>query len=291
MLFRSSGVLAIRFGLVLAASAASVATVTAAAAQTSGTTAPKSGPKKPDAKPSAPAPAPTAPATGGTTPSQTAAAVDESSMKPPADPATGADATKEDKRAIYLSVDLGFTRPDIGGLSDNTGFDKTAANGFLAGIGIGYRFQEFRFGARFRDASTTEFSLWSLMGEVGYGLPFRPVTPVIFAHAGYMFDSGIERGAFSSSLPRGNVLTPNVDLDGLVVGGEIVANLWLTKFLRVGPFIGVDFTWLHRSQPGLPQSIVPIGAETRNNALFSDSGSGVGYILTIGVRGTGDIAF
>ncbi|MDB4934747.1 MAG: hypothetical protein JWP87_1719 [Labilithrix sp.] len=269
-------------GLVLAAIAASAATVTDASAQAPAKTAPK----KPDAKgQTAPAAAPATPAPAATTPAQTAP-VEE---KAPAEAAAASD--KEDTRAIYISVDLAFTRADIGGISDNTGFDKTGANGLAAGLGIGYRHGDLRFGARFRDASTTEYSLWSLMGEIGYGLPFRPVSPVLFAHLGYMFDNGIERGAIAGSLPRGNVLTPNVDLDGLVVGGEIVASLWLTKFLRVGPFVGVDFTFLHRSQPALPQSIVPVGPETRNNALFGDSGSGVGYVLTLGVRGTGDIGF
>jgi hypothetical protein len=106
-----------------------------------------------------------------------------------------------------------------------------------------------------------------------------------------MFSNGIERSVIASSLPSGNVLTPRAQLDGLVVGGELVASLWLTKFLRVGPFLGVDFSWLHRSQVALPQSIIPIGADTRNNALYSDSGSGVGYLLSIGIRGTGDIGF
>ena len=64
-----------------------------------------------------------------------------------AQPTPAADEAKEDKRAVYISVDLGFTRADVGGLSDNTGFDKKAANGLLAGLGLGYRHQDFRFGA------------------------------------------------------------------------------------------------------------------------------------------------
>jgi len=275
MLLCSSRVLALRSVSSLLVASAIVAFAPSAAAQgtpaPTGTAAPKKAdPKKAEAAPAAPA-ATTAPA-----------ATEEA--KP-----TGE--AKEDKRAIYISVDLGFSRADVGGISDNTGFDKTGANGLLAGLGLGYRFKDLRLGARFRDTSTTEYSLWSLMGEVGYGLPFRPVSPTLYAHAGYMFSNGVERSVIASSLPAGNVLTPSAQLDGLVVGGEIVASLWLTKFLRLGPFIGVDFAWLHRAQVALPQSIVPIGADTRNNALYSDSGSGVGYLLNIGIRGTGDIAF
>jgi hypothetical protein len=260
-----------------------VAIAPVAAAQATpaaGTAAPKKAdpkkadPKKPEAAPATPA-ATAAPA----------ATAEEAPAKPAAEEA------KEDRRAVYISVDLGFTRADVGGISNNTGFDKTSANGLLSGLGLGYRFKEFRIGGRFRDSSTTEYSLWSVMGEVGYGLPFRPVSPVLFAHAGYMFSNGIERSVIQSSLPAGNVLTPRAQLDGLVVGGEVVASLWVTKFLRVGPFLGVDFSWLHRAQVGLPQSIIPIGPETRNNALYSDSGSGVGYMLNIGIRGTGDIGF
>ena len=130
------------------------------------------------------------------------------------------------------------------------------------------------------------------MGEIGYGLPFRPVSPrPLRARRVHVPTPASSAAVIASSLPSGNVLTPNVELDGLVVGGEIVASVWLTKFLRVGPFVGVDFAWLHRSQVALPQSIVPLTAETRNNALYNDSGSGVGYMLNIGLRGTGDIAF
>jgi hypothetical protein len=247
-------------------------------------TAPATGPKKADPKKADPKAAP--PAT--TAPATTAPATANASATPAAEPTLK---EPDGDRAVYISVDIAFTRADVGGISDNTGFDKTGANGFLAGIGLGYRHKDFRLGARFRDSSTTEYSLWALMGEIGYGLPFRPVSPTFFAHAGYMFSNGIERSVIGSALPPGNVLTPSVQLDGLVVGGEIVASLWLTKFLRVGPFVGVDFSWLHRAQVALPQSIVPITAETRSNALYNDSGSGVGYMLNIGLRGTGDIAF
>jgi hypothetical protein len=281
MSLRSSGA---AFASVLALATTTLVFEPSAAAQgRSGGAARKGDPKKADTA-AAPAPSAVAPATAATTPPP-AGAAPEPEPKP-------ADADqKEDKRAIYISVDLGFSRADVGALSDNTGFNKTAANGVLAGIGLGYRYQELRIGARFRDTSTTEFSLWSLMGEIGYGLPLRPLSPIFVAHAGYMFDSGIERSVIAGSLPRGNVLTPNVDLDGLVVGGEIFGSVWLTKFLRAGPFIGVDLTFLHRSQVALPQSIVPLDDATRNNPLFKDSGSGAGYMLNIGLRGTGDIAF
>jgi hypothetical protein len=227
------------------------------------------------------------------------AAASTASTAPNSEEARPAEATEkkeqnketEKERAVYISLDLGFSRADVGGLSDATGFDKTAANGLLAGVGIGYRHKGLRLGGRFRDTSTTEFSLWSLMGEVGYGLDFRPVSPAVYLHAGYMFDTGVERAMIASSLPRGNILTPAVDLDGVVVGGEVVASYWFTSFLRLGPFIGFDATILSRSQANLPQSLFPISEETRAKPLFSDSGSGLGYMLNIGLRGTGDIAF
>ena len=235
----------------------------------------------------APKPAPTTtPTPAPVAPAPVAPAPVEPTPAPTAD-----DADKEDKRAIYLSGELGFTRADLGGINDNLAFDKTAANGLVAGLGLGYRVRALRIGARFRDASTTEFSLWSLMGEVGFGLPFRPVTPVIFLHAGYMFDAGIERAVVSSSLPRGNVLTPNIDLDGLVLGGEVYVAYSVTKFFKIGPFLGLDLTFLHRAQPSPPQSLFPLSEETRNSALFGDSGSGVGYMINLGVRATGDVAF
>lgn len=231
-----------------------------------------------------------APATSGTTTTTTPAPPAEAAPAPaPATPTDDAD--KEDPRAIYLSGELGFTRADIGGFTDSFAFDKTGANGLVAGLGIGYRYKGLRIGGRFRDASTTEYSLWSLMGEVGFGLPFKPLTPIIFIHAGYIFDEGVERSVVASSLPRANVLTPNIELDGLVLGAEVYAAYSVTKFFKVGPFIGLDLTFLHRAQPSPPQSLQPIDGNTGSNALFGDSGNGVGYMLNLGVRATGDIAF
>ncbi len=198
---------------------------------------------------------------------------------------------KEDRRAVYVSAEVGFTRPNLGGISDNLAFDKTSANGIVGGLGVGYRFKALRIGARFRDASTTEFSLWSFMGEAGVGLPFRPVTPVIFVHAGYMFNAGLERAVIASSLPPGNVLTPTINLDGLVLGAEAYVAYSISKFFKLGPFFGLDLTFLHRAQPRPPQSVFPLPPETRNNALFGDSGSGVGYTFNLGIRATGDISF
>jgi hypothetical protein len=286
-----------RFVSIAVASAivpAVVAFAPAAAAQaTPPAAAAPATPKKEDPKPTdtTTSPAGTPPAaTGPTSPTQTDAAVDTSAMKAPAEP-TAAGNHIEQRRAIYVSVDFGFTRADVGGLSDNTNFDKTGANGIFGGLGIGYRHNNLRIGGRFRDVSTTEFDLWSLMGEIGYGFPLRPITPVIFVHGGYMFDSGIQRSVVAKSLPAGNVLTPNLGLDGAVVGAEVLGNIHLSQFLRIGPFIGFDLTWLHRKQVSLPQSIVPLTDDTKNNPLYSDSGSGVGYVFTLGIRGTGDIAF
>jgi len=208
----------------------------------------------------------------------------------PAEPAPTAETEKEDRRAIYLSGELGFTRADIGGLTDTFAFDKTGANGLVAGLGVGYRYKALRIGGRFRDASTTEYSLWSIMGEVGYGLPFKPLTPIVFIHAGYIFDEGVERSVVASSLPRTNVLTPNIELDGLVLGAEVYGAYSVTKFFKVGPFLGLDLTFLHRAQPSPPQSLQPTD-RAASSALFGDSGSGIGYMLNVGLRVTGDLAF
>jgi len=277
--------------LSLASLFAMTATVTAteSVASAQATAPAKSDTKKPDSKDKGhekdKAPA------GAATPTEPAPPAEVKAATPADAPKEEGNEEKDTDRAIYLSGDIGFTRYDIGGLSDSTGFDKTGANGIMAGIGVGYRHKEFRFGGRFREWSTTEYSLWSVMGEIGYGLKMRPLSPTFYVHAGYVWDTGIERGAFSTKIPQGNILTPDVDLNGLVVGGEIVASYWVTKFLRVGPFIGFDVTVLHRSQPDPPSSIFQVPDEVKNNDLFGKSGNGLGYVLSIGIRLTGDVGF
>lgn len=198
---------------------------------------------------------------------------------------------KETHHAVYVSGDFGFTRADMAAFSDSTGFDKSGANGFVYGFGLGYRQDHLRIGARFHVNDTTEFDLWSVMAEVGYGLGLRPISPVFSLHAGYIWDTRIDRPVIAKSLPNGNTLTPAVDVRGLRVGAEVVGNVWVSETIRVGPFVGFDLLFLHRDQLGLPQSIYPIDDTTRNNALFSGSGSGTGYIFNAGIRGTFDIGF
>lgn len=220
-----------------------------------------------------------------------AATAAEKSQEPVAEGTEHHDEDKEPTQAVYLSGDIAFARADVGAFSDTTGFDKTGANGVAYGFGAGYRNRNLRLGARFRVNDTTELSLWSIMAEVGYGLKLRPIEPVFVLHAGYMFDTKVERAVFSSSLPQGNVLTPDIDLKGAVIGVEAVANYWVAKALRIGPYVGFDLTILKRSQADLPQSIFAIPDDVRNNPLFTEAGHGVGYVFNVGIRGTADIGW
>ncbi|MDB4943427.1 MAG: hypothetical protein JWP97_2961 [Labilithrix sp.] len=265
--------------LAIALSLLASTVVTTARAQSAAPTTPGTVVSTPAATPATTPPSSTV--TAQTTTSTEPAKIDEQ----PVDPNT------ENTRAVYLSADIGFTRADLGAFTNSYGFDKTAANGLLAGFGVGYRHRAFRIGARFRDHATTEFSLWSLMAEVGWGLPMKRITPVIMLRGGYVFDTGIQRAVFASRLPEGNRLTPNIDVDGLDLGVEISAPYAVTRFLKVGPFLGVDALFLHRAQPRAPQSIQPNTDETLHNDLFGDSGNGIGYIFNVGLRVTGDVGF
>jgi len=198
---------------------------------------------------------------------------------------------KEATKAIFVSADLAFTRVDLGGLSDNTGFDKTGANGLLYGFATGLRLKGLRIGGRWRVFDTSEYTLWSLAGTIGYGLPLRPLTPIFSANIGYVWDNKIKQSVFSSSLPPGTVLPPDVDVHGLLLGLDINAAYWVTKFIRLGAFIGTDFMFLKRDQSPLPSSIFPVAEEFKNKPLYTDSGSSVAYTINIGLRGAFDVGF
>jgi hypothetical protein len=201
------------------------------------------------------------------------------------------DTSVESKKAIYFSGDLGFTRSDLGGISDKTGFDRTVANGVLYGLSTGVRLNDLRFGGRWRVYDTTEFQLWTLALSAGYGLPLRPVSPVFSAHVGYVFDQHVEEALFRKALPPGTLLPPDIDLKGLLVGLDVNASYWVTKFFRLGAFIGADFMFLSREKASLPQSIFGVPAEFAANPLYTDSGSSVGLNVNFGLRGAFDIGF
>jgi len=195
----------------------------------------------------------------------------------------------EAHKAIFVSGDVAFTRSDLGALSDNTGFDRTSANGFLYGLSAGLRLGNIRMGARWRVYDTTEFTLWTVALTAGYALPLRPLTPIFSAHVGYVFDQKIQGNLFKTSLPEGNVLPPDVDVKGLLVGVDANASYWITKFLRIGAFIGADLMFLHRSQAPFPQSLFGPTPEIAGKPLYTDSGGGLGLNVNIGIRGAFDI--
>ncbi|HVJ90222.1 MAG TPA: hypothetical protein VM580_10500, partial [Labilithrix sp.] len=201
------------------------------------------------------------------------------------------DTSVETPKAIYLSADIAMTRSDLGALSDKTGFDRTAANGVLYGVSGGLRLRDLRLGARWRVYDTTEFSLWTVALSAGYGLPLRPVSPVFSAHVGYVFDQVVQAGLIRRSLPEGNLLSPNVNVKGLLFGLDVNASYWVTRFLRLGAFVGADLMFLSREKVSMPQSIYGPTPELATNPLYSDSGSAVGLNFNVGLRGAFDIAF
>lgn len=209
----------------------------------------------------------------------------------PAEAPKAEEEEKEPAHAVYLSGDITFTRVDMGAFKDDTSFDKTAANGLAYGLGVGYRLRGFRVGARFRANATTEFTLWNMMLEVGWGPNLRPIQPVFMLHGGYTFDTSIQRAVFASSLPEGNVLTPDADVKGGLVGVEVLASWWVTKFVRLAPFVGFDVNFLHRERVPVASSVYPALPETAELPLYSTTGSGIGYTFGAGLRATFDIGF
>jgi hypothetical protein len=189
-----------------------------------------------------------------------------------------------DKRSVFVALEGGLTRPDIGGLSDSTDFDKTAALGGLYGVDLGARFDKLIVGAAFRGDATTEFTLWSLMAEVGYALPRRPLQPMFFLRAGYTWSTELEQSVYRSAIPQLNTLPPDVKVQGGIVGVEAVAMYWIAKEFGVGPFLGFDAEYYVRPQVDLPQSLITIPQEVKDNPLYTGSGSAIGYTLNIGVR-------
>jgi hypothetical protein len=209
---------------------------------------------------------------------------------PPAPPPPPPAEEAEARKAIYLSGDLGATRVMLGAVMNDYGFDRTAANGVLYGLGAGLRFKNCRIGARWRVQDTTEVTLWTLAASIGYALPWRPISPILSLHLGYVFDQEVQAGVIRGSLPVGNVLPPNVDLRGAVLGLDLNASYWVSKALRVGAFVGVDAMYLHRSKTPPPQSLFGPVPELAGNPLYADSGDGIGVNVNLGLRGAFDIA-
>ncbi len=213
--------------------------------------------------------------------------------EPEQTPANAEDARKdtEDKRAVYLAFDVGFTRTDIGGFSNGLDFDVTGANGLGYGLGAGVKLKRVRLGARWHVYSTTEYDLWAAMVELGYALPIRPLSPTFFLHLGYVSDHETQAGMIRSSLPPETKLLPDVDLHGGVVGAELLANYWFTRYLAVGPYLGADLFLIARPKVPDPQPVIPPPPEFLDLPLYRESGFGLGYALSIGVRGSFDIGF
>lgn len=191
--------------------------------------------------------------------------------------------------AIYASGELAVTRSDVGLIVDDTGFDRTGANGLAYALAAGYRKGDRRYGLRWTVHDTTELTLWSLALSAGYELPMKPLTPVLSAHLGYVFTRSMQAGLFRSSLPEGTVEPPTVRMRGALLGIEAEASYWLASYFSVGPFLGADLMLLSREKAELPRSIFGIPAELPDEPLYRESGTGLGVNFTLGVRGTFDV--
>ena len=247
--------------------------------------------QKRDAKPATPSSS-----TTSADPSTAATATSPTTPAKPADPVTPPnDETKDErkKHGLLFNAEFGVGRTSLAGFSDSLSFDKFAANGLMYGVGAGVRLGDVRLGARFRSQSTTEFTMWSLLAEAGYGIKLEPLEPIFLFHVGYSWNQQLERATISSSLPPGNLLKPEVDLHTLVLGAEVNALYSINQAVKVGPFIGFDFLIVKRDQVDLPQSIFA-GQTTSgytNLPLYNEDGHSVGYNLNLGIRGVLDFGF
>lgn len=258
--------------------------------------APPSTPAAAESAPAAEEPAPASDAAPSTQPAPVAdvkAPAPESSTgsEQATTPEGALDTSVESRKAVYISGDLAITRSDLGAIVDNTGFDRTGANGLLYGLSAGVRLGDLRFGGRWRVYDTSEFALWTFAFSAGFGLPIRPISPVFSAHVGYAFDQSMEPALVRSSLPVGTVLPPDVDVKGIIAGVDVNASYWVTKFFRVGAFIGADLLFLNREKVAVPSSIYGPVLETPNNPLFTGAASSIGMNFNLGLRGAFDIGF
>lgn len=200
------------------------------------------------------------------------------------------DDTVEAQKAVFITADLGYTRTDMSTIAASSmAFDSGSANGLLLGLTGGLRLKDWAYGLRYRVYDASNFTLWTFSASVSYALKPRPVTPIIEGHLGYVFDQSIDRKVFESSLPEGTILPPDVDVKGLILGGEGSANYWLTTWFRVGAFIGLDFMFLSREKAPLPQSTFGPTPEVETLPLYKDSGFGIGVNINVGLRGSFEI--
>ena len=79
-------------------------------------------------------------------------------------------------------------------------------------------------------------------------------------------------------------------LDGAVLGAECSAQLLAHEVPPPRP-VRRPRPHVAAPQAGRPPAVDRAAHDaTKNNPLYSDSGSGIGYVFSLGIRGTGDIA-
>jgi hypothetical protein len=197
----------------------------------------------------------------------------------------------EAPKAIFIAADIGYTRADMSTIgASSMAFDSGSANGLILGLSGGLRLREWQYGLRYRIYDASTFTLWSFAASVSYALKYRPLTPILEGHLGYVFDQSIDAPVFKSSLPQGTVLPPDVNVRGVILGGEGSANYWVANWFRLGAFLGFDLMFLSRERAPLPQSVFGPTPEVASLPLYKDSGFGVGVNINLGIRGSFDIA-
>lgn len=170
---------------------------------------------------------------------------------------------------VWLNGDVGYQYVDLTALSDSGLLPgvasgegpRTSGAGLLFGGGLGVRLLYFTFGARFRYGTLDDWNLWSVLGEVGFRIPFGNLEPYVNLGGGYVSLANFD-GARQSAAVGANSL----DVHGVDVRLAAGFDYHLSNTFSVGPQLAADLLVLTR--PGVA------GA-----AAYAADGSSVGLAL------------
>jgi len=156
---------------------------------------------------------------------------------------------------VWLNAEIGggtwaSTRSRANNLVDaNT--VKTSQTGLLYGAGLGVRLVFITLGARFRLGNFSEWSLWTLNGELGIHIPLGSVEPYFTFGGGYA-----SMGAFNNKNLGGSLKSEDVDVKGYDIRGGFGVDVYVSNTFSIGANLTGELLALTR--PGvIPRSSSP----------------------------------
>jgi hypothetical protein len=206
---------------------------------------------------------------------------------PPATPAPPPPKADENKggsgnQFFYLEGETGGAFVNMESFSStNLSLQSSKSGGSEFGVGAGLRFGPLQLGGRLRELNLSAIgSLLEMDGELAFHVRALAIDPYFGVRGGYTWIGTLNADSVSGVATGGS--SSSVAVHGFNLGPLLGLDIYLARILTIGIEGEVEFLFLKRPPPPLPNGVTEAMLSPQQKTLYEESGSsaGLGGVVT-----------